>query len=76
MHLRMEIDCALSKMTPKAVPAAPFGLAARQCHADADEAAAVAIAVPTSTAIDKRIMDHLTCLCLHARRSEMRRRAY
>ena len=32
MHRRIEIDCVLSSMTPKAVPAAPLGLPARQCH--------------------------------------------
>jgi hypothetical protein len=29
-----DIHWALSNMTPKAVPAAPLGLLARQCHAD------------------------------------------
>ena len=53
MHRRIEIDCALSSMTPKAVPAAPLGLLARQCHADADVEAAAAIADPIMTATNK-----------------------
>ena len=32
-------------MTPKAVPDAPLGLLAKQCHADADVEAAAAIAM-------------------------------
>ena len=46
MHRRIEIDWALFSMTPKAVPAAPLGLLARQCHADADGEAAAAIVAP------------------------------
>ncbi len=56
MHRRIEIDWALSNMTPKAVPAAPLGLLARQCHADADVETAVAIATPTNAATKKRLM--------------------
>lgn len=56
MHRRIEIDWALSSMTPKAVPAAPLGLLARQCHADADVETAVAIATPTNAATKKRLM--------------------
>jgi hypothetical protein len=55
MHRRIEIDCALSSMTPKAVPAAPLGLLARQCHADADVEAAAAIVAPTNIAMRKRM---------------------
>jgi hypothetical protein len=43
-------------MTPKAVPAAPLGLLAKQCHADADVEAAAAMIVPTNTATRKRLM--------------------
>jgi hypothetical protein len=43
-------------MMPKAVPAAPFGLLARQCHADADVEAAAAIADPIMTATKNRLM--------------------
>jgi hypothetical protein len=43
-------------MTPKAVPAAPFGLLARQCHADADVDAAAAIVAPTNNAMRSRLM--------------------
>ena len=56
MHRRIEIDCALSSMTPKAVPDAPLGLLARQCHADADVEAAAAIVAPTNIAMRKRLM--------------------
>jgi hypothetical protein len=56
MHRRSEIDWARSKMTPKAVPAAPFGLVARQCHAEADVEAAAAIVAPTNVAIKIRVM--------------------
>jgi hypothetical protein len=56
MHRRIEIDCALSNMTPKAVPAAPLGLLARQCHADADVDTAAAIVAPTNIAMRKRLM--------------------
>ena len=56
MHRRIEIDWALSSMTPKAVPAAPFGLRARQCHADADVEAAATIADPIMTATKNRLM--------------------
>jgi len=43
-------------MTPKAVPDAPLGLLARQCHADADVEAAAVIVAPTNIAIRKRLM--------------------
>jgi hypothetical protein len=43
-------------MTPKAVPAAPFGLLARQCHADAEVDAAAAIVAPTNNAMRNRLM--------------------
>jgi hypothetical protein len=56
MQRRNEIDCALSNMTPKAVPAAPLGLLAKQCHADADVEAAAAIVAPTNIAMRKRLM--------------------
>ena len=56
MHRRIEIDCALSSMTPKAVPVAPLGLRARQCQADADVEAAAAIVAPTNIAMRKRLM--------------------
>jgi hypothetical protein len=56
MHRRNEIDCALSNMTPKAVPDAPLGLLARQCHADADVDIAAAIVAPTNMAMRKRLM--------------------
>ena len=56
MHRRNEIDWALSNITPKAVPAAPLGLLARQCHADADVEAAAAIADPIMTATKNRLM--------------------
>jgi hypothetical protein len=56
MHRRIEIDWALSSMTPKAVPAAPLGLLARQCHADADVETAAAIVAPTNIATRKRLM--------------------
>jgi hypothetical protein len=56
MHRRIEIDWALSSMTPKAVPAAPLGLLARQCHADADVDTAAAIVAPTNIATRKRLM--------------------
>ena len=56
MQRRIEIDWALSSMTPKAVPAAPLGLLARQCHADADVEAAAAIVAPTNIAMRKRLM--------------------
>jgi hypothetical protein len=41
-------------MRPTAVPDAPLGLLARQCHADADVEAAAAIAEPTRTATKNR----------------------
>ena len=44
-------------MTPKAVPAAPFGLRARQCHADADVEAAAAIANPINDRYKKPAHD-------------------
>ena len=56
MHRRNEIDCALPSMTPKAVPVAPLGLLARQCHADADVEAAATIVAPTNIAMRKRLM--------------------
>jgi hypothetical protein len=56
MHRRIEIDWALASMTPKAVPAAPLGLRARQCHADADVEAAAAIVVPSNIAMRKRLI--------------------
>ena len=56
MHRRNEIDWALSSMTPKAVPAAPLELRARQCQADADVEAAAAIVPPIITATRKRLM--------------------
>jgi hypothetical protein len=54
---------ALSRITPKAVPAAPLGLVARQCHADADVEAAAAIVIPTNIAMRKRLMIALPDLC-------------
>jgi hypothetical protein len=62
MHRRNEIDCALSSITPKAVPAAPLGLLAIQCHADADVEAAAAIVAPTNIAMRKRLMIFLLVL--------------
>jgi hypothetical protein len=59
MHRRNEIDCALPNMTPKAVPDAPLGLLARQCHADADVEAAAAMIAPTNIAMKKRPMNAL-----------------
>jgi hypothetical protein len=59
MHRRNEIDCALSSMTPNAVAEAPFGLRAKQCHADADVEAAAAIVAPTNIAMRKRLMTTL-----------------
>jgi hypothetical protein len=50
MHRRIEIDCALSNMTPKAVPDAPLGARARQWYADADVDTAAAI-VPQQTSL-------------------------
>jgi hypothetical protein len=49
-------------MTPKAVPDAPLGLLARQCHADADVEAAAAIVAPTNIAMKKRLMIALLVL--------------
>jgi hypothetical protein len=68
MHRRIEIDCALSSMTPKAVPAAPWGLLATHCHADADVEAAAAIVAPTNIAMRKRLMIALP-MFMHARSS-------
>jgi hypothetical protein len=51
----IEIDWALSNMTPKAVPVAPLGLLARQCHADADVDTAATIVAPTNIATRKRL---------------------
>ena len=56
MHRRIEIDCALSSMTPKAVPDAPLGALARQWYADADVETAAAIVAPTNAATKKRLM--------------------
>jgi hypothetical protein len=56
MHRRNEIDWALSSITPKAVPAAPLELRAKQCHADADVEAAATIVAPTNIAMRKRLM--------------------
>jgi hypothetical protein len=56
MHRRSEIDLALSSMMPKAVPAAPFGLVARQCHAEADVEAAATIIAPINIAVRKRLI--------------------
>jgi hypothetical protein len=56
MHRRNEIDWALSSMTPKAVAEAPFGLRARQCHADADVDTPAATVAPTNIAMRKRLM--------------------
>jgi len=43
-------------MMPKAVPVAPLGLRAMQCHADADVDIAAAIVAPTNNATRKRLM--------------------
>jgi hypothetical protein len=56
MHRRVEIDCALSNMTPKAVPDAPLGARARQWYAYADVDTAAAIVAPTNIATRKRLM--------------------
>jgi hypothetical protein len=56
MHRRNEIDWALPSMMPKAVPVAPLGLRAMQCHADADVDTAAAIVAPTNIATRKRLM--------------------
>src|SRR4029077_6286599 len=56
MHRRIEIDWALSNMTPKAVPAAPLGLLARQCHADADVDTAAAIVPPPNIGMRTRLI--------------------
>jgi hypothetical protein len=58
-------------MTPKAVPAAPFGLVARQCHAEADVEAAAAIVVPTNVAIKIRVM--ITFPAFHPAKSRMKK---
>jgi hypothetical protein len=71
MHRRIEIDWALSSMMPKAVPAAPLGLLARQCHADADVETAAAIVAPINIAIRKRPMIALPEVC--ARNSRLSR---
>jgi hypothetical protein len=44
-------------MMPKAVPVAPLGLWARQCHADADVETAPAIAAPANKAMKKRLIN-------------------
>ena len=56
MHRRNAIDWALERKTPKAVPDAPLGARAKQCHADADVEAAAAIITPTNVAMRKRLM--------------------
>ncbi len=66
MHRRIEIDWALSSMTPKAVPAAPLGLRAKQCHADADVEAAAAIADPIMIAMKKPAHDTSRILCTNS----------
>jgi hypothetical protein len=43
-------------MTPKAVPDAPLGLLAKQCHADADVDIAATNVAPTNIAMRKRLM--------------------
>ena len=55
MHRRNAIDWALERKTPKAVPDAPLGARAMQCHADADVEAAAAIITPTNIAMRKRL---------------------
>ena len=55
-HYAPGLSWALSSMMPKAVPAAPLGLLARQCHADADVETAAAIVAPINIAIRKRPM--------------------
>jgi hypothetical protein len=71
MHRRIEIDWALSSMMPKAVPVAPLGLLARQCHADADVETAAAIVAPINIAMRKRPMIALPEVC--ARNSRLSR---
>jgi hypothetical protein len=66
MHRRSEIDWALSSMMPKAVPVAPLGLFARQCHADADVEPAAAIAAPINIAMRKRLMIALPGRCVRS----------
>jgi hypothetical protein len=56
MHRRIAIDWALERKTPKAVPDAPLGARAKQCHADADVDIAATIVAPTNIAMRKRLM--------------------
>ena len=56
MQRRIAIDCALSSMTPKAVPDAPLGALARQWYADADVDTAAVIVAPTNIATRKRLI--------------------
>jgi hypothetical protein len=56
MQRRSEIDCALSRMIPKAAPVAPLGAVARQCHADADVETAAAITAPANKAMKSRLI--------------------
>jgi hypothetical protein len=49
-------------MMPKAVPVAPLGLRAKQCHADADVDTAAAIVAPTNIATRKRLIIALSNL--------------
>jgi hypothetical protein len=71
MHRRKEIDWARSKITPKAVPAAPFGLVARQCHAEADVETAAAIVAPTNVATKIRVM--IAFPAFHPAKSKMKK---
>jgi hypothetical protein len=64
MQRRREIDCALSRITPKAAPVAPLGDAARQCHADADVEIAAAITAPANKGMQKRLMIGLPSLMI------------
>jgi hypothetical protein len=43
-------------MMPKALPDAPLGARARQCHADADVDTPAVIVAPTNIAMRKRLM--------------------
>jgi len=43
-------------MIPKALPAAPLGARARQCHADAEVDAPAVIVAPTNSAMRKRLV--------------------
>ena len=64
MHRRIEIDWALSNMTPKAVPDAPLGARARQWYADADVDTAAAIVAPTNR-YEKTAHDCPSMLFMH-----------